>query len=216
MPDDWIIETCPFCCERADTFLRRFSGAGYRINTRHSGCAVGLEIGGYNDRPDWPKLGPPLLIAACLILAIRTAKWAARHDEKLSNHELNREIDYSIHLADSVCPGFSPERTHFPTRTRALVSGETMRTFRNDGQSKRADSLSSPRPSLSDFSKTCFGEQTTAMLFRNHSGFASKPAHPPFSRCHIRCKSFLIAFPIPLPSLGRPLSSLFSGRLLFR
>jgi hypothetical protein len=49
-------------------------------------------------------------------------------------------------------------------------------------------------PSLSDFSKTCFGEQTTAMLFRNDAGFASKPTHPPFSRCHIRCKSFLIAF----------------------
>jgi hypothetical protein len=73
-----------------------------------------------------------------------------------------------------------------------------MRTLRGDGQSKRADSLSSHRPSLSDFSKTCFGEQTTAMPFRNHLGFASKPAHPPFSRCHIRCKSLLIAFPNPV------------------
>jgi hypothetical protein len=63
---------------------------------------VGLEVGGYHDRPDWPKLGPSLLISPCLILAIRTAKWAARHGEKLSNHELNREIDYSIALANSV------------------------------------------------------------------------------------------------------------------
>jgi hypothetical protein len=70
-----------------------------------------------------------------------------------------------------------------------------MRTFRSEGQSKRADSLSSPRPPLSDSSKTCFGEQTTAMPFRNHSGFASKLALPPFSRCHISCKSFLIASP---------------------
>ena len=63
---------------------------------------MGLEVGGYNDRPDWPKLGPSLLISSCLILAIRTAKWAASHDEKLGNHALDREIDYSIALASSV------------------------------------------------------------------------------------------------------------------
>jgi len=63
---------------------------------------VGLEVGGYHDRPDWPKLGPSLLIASCLILAIRTAKWAASHNEKLSNRALDQEIDYSIALANSV------------------------------------------------------------------------------------------------------------------
>jgi len=63
---------------------------------------MGLEVGGYTDRPDWPKLGPSLLIATCLILAIRTAKWTARQDEKLSNHDLDREIDQSIHLAATV------------------------------------------------------------------------------------------------------------------
>jgi len=59
---------------------------------------VGLEVGGYNDRPDWPKLGPSLLISSCLILAIRTAKWPAGHDSRLSNTDL----DYSVHLADAV------------------------------------------------------------------------------------------------------------------
>ncbi len=49
-----------------------------------------------------PKLGPSLLISTCLILAIRTAKWAASHDEKLRNHDLDKEIDYAIHLAGSV------------------------------------------------------------------------------------------------------------------
>ncbi len=63
---------------------------------------MGLEVGGYNDRPDWPRLGPSLLISSCLIVAILTAKWAASHDEKLSNHDLNKEIDYSIALASSV------------------------------------------------------------------------------------------------------------------
>ena len=39
---------------------------------------MGLEIGGYEERPDWPKMGPSLLIATCLILAIRTAKRPAQ------------------------------------------------------------------------------------------------------------------------------------------
>ncbi len=60
------------------------------------------EIGGYRDYPDWPKLGPSLLIASCLILAIRTAKWAASHDSNFSNSDLNKEIDYAVSLADSV------------------------------------------------------------------------------------------------------------------
>jgi len=33
---------------------------------------MAMEIGGYNDVPDWPKMGPSLLIATCLIVAIRT------------------------------------------------------------------------------------------------------------------------------------------------
>src|SRR5271163_4769818 len=73
-----------------------------------------------------------------------------------------------------------------------------MRTLRSDGQSKRAVSLASRRPPLSDFSKICFGEQTAAMPFRDRSGFAGKPALPSFFRCHISCKSFLIALPSPV------------------
>jgi hypothetical protein len=38
---------------------------------------MGLEVGGYDSEPDWPKMGPSMLIATCLILAIRTAKWPA-------------------------------------------------------------------------------------------------------------------------------------------
>ena len=36
---------------------------------------MALDIGGFEQRPDWPKMGPSLLIGTCLILAIRTAKW---------------------------------------------------------------------------------------------------------------------------------------------
>jgi hypothetical protein len=63
---------------------------------------VGLKIGGYNDEPNWPKMGPSLLIATCLIVAIRTAKWAARSDNTASNMDLEKEIDHAAFLAGRV------------------------------------------------------------------------------------------------------------------
>jgi hypothetical protein len=64
---------------------------------------MGLNIDGYEDHPDWPKMGPSLLIATCLILAIRTAKWAARSgDSTASNADLEREIEHAAHLAGRV------------------------------------------------------------------------------------------------------------------
>jgi hypothetical protein len=63
---------------------------------------MGLDIGGFEDRPDWPKMGPSLLIATCLILAIRTAKRPAISDSHTSSPELDAEIDYAAHLAGRV------------------------------------------------------------------------------------------------------------------
>jgi hypothetical protein len=40
----------------------------------HSPSLIEMEIGGYNDVPDWPKMGPSQLIATCLIVAIHTAR----------------------------------------------------------------------------------------------------------------------------------------------
>ena len=54
-----------------------------------------------NRKPDWEKLGPSLLIASCVILAIRTAKWA-RVGGRHSQHDLETEVDHAIFLADSV------------------------------------------------------------------------------------------------------------------
>jgi hypothetical protein len=39
---------------------------------------MGLDIGGYDQKPDRPRMGPSLLIASCPILAIRTAKLASQ------------------------------------------------------------------------------------------------------------------------------------------
>jgi hypothetical protein len=63
---------------------------------------MGIEVGGYHNRPDWPKLGPSLLIATCLIVAIRTAKWPARADDKLCDQDLNQEIQFAAYAAHRV------------------------------------------------------------------------------------------------------------------
>lgn len=63
---------------------------------------MGLDIGGFTDRPDWPRLGPSLLIATCLIVAIRTAKWTSTADSRLHGRELEQEIDFAAHLAARV------------------------------------------------------------------------------------------------------------------
>lgn len=60
---------------------------------------MGLDVGGYHDRPDWPKMGPSLLIATRLIVAIRTAKWPARSDAKLFDQEMNDEIEFAAYTA---------------------------------------------------------------------------------------------------------------------
>ncbi len=78
---------------------------------------MGHEVGGYHDRPDWPKLGPSLLISSCLILAIRTAKRTASFEARLSNVELEKEISYAIHLANSVLSKLlASEEAMFPQR----------------------------------------------------------------------------------------------------
>jgi len=61
-----------------------------------------MEIGGYKEVSDWPKMGPSLLVATCLIVAIRTAKWSATIDAKNSNSELDKEIDFAAHVAQRV------------------------------------------------------------------------------------------------------------------
>jgi hypothetical protein len=63
---------------------------------------MGIEVGGYHERTDWPKMGPSLLIATCLIVAIRTAKWPARCDTSLSGTELNDEIHFAANVASRV------------------------------------------------------------------------------------------------------------------
>jgi hypothetical protein len=61
-----------------------------------------MRIGGYKKVPDYVKLGPSLLIASCVILAIRTSKWAVRAGGPESQRDLDAEVDNAIFFADRV------------------------------------------------------------------------------------------------------------------
>ena len=76
-----------------------------------------MEIGGYHDVPDWPKMGPSLLIATCLIVAIRTARWSATIDTRNSNCELDREIKFAADVTQRVFSKLQAEHPSiFPRR----------------------------------------------------------------------------------------------------
>lgn len=78
---------------------------------------MGLEVGGYEERPNWPKMGPSLLIATCLILAVRTARWPALRDTRTSEMDLEAEIDHAAHLAGRVLSRLmSLKPSYFPQR----------------------------------------------------------------------------------------------------
>jgi hypothetical protein len=61
-----------------------------------------MEVVGYNERTDWPKLGPSLLIDTCLIVAIRTAKRPPLTANHASDPELDKEIDFAAYVASRV------------------------------------------------------------------------------------------------------------------
>jgi len=76
-----------------------------------------MDIGGYDKETDYKKLGPPLLIASCLVLAIRTARWTSTPMNGTSNMEWSHEVDVSVRIARMVlthllskAPGLFPNK----------------------------------------------------------------------------------------------------------
>lgn len=63
---------------------------------------MGIEVGGYHETRDWPKMGPSLLIATCLIVAIRTARRPAFSDAIASDIDLEQEIQYAAYVSGRV------------------------------------------------------------------------------------------------------------------
>ena len=60
------------------------------------------HIGGYRREVDFQKLGPALIIASSLVLAIRTARWPPTHCDGLANMEWEKEIEHSVRIAKIV------------------------------------------------------------------------------------------------------------------
>jgi hypothetical protein len=64
-----------------------------------------VEVIGHNTVPDWPKLGPSLLIATALVVAIRTARRQAKAPGAGMSDvdaELDREVQFAVRVTDRV------------------------------------------------------------------------------------------------------------------
>lgn len=57
------------------------------------------KVGGFRKDVDDQKLGPALLIASSLVLAIRTARWPATHSDGLADVDWQREAEHSARVA---------------------------------------------------------------------------------------------------------------------
>jgi hypothetical protein len=75
-----------------------------------------MKVAGYEQRPDLSRMGPTLLIASALILAIRTARWPVL-EENLVSAELDQEIDYAVLLATRTLSQLLKQKeSMFPSR----------------------------------------------------------------------------------------------------
>ena len=58
-----------------------------------------MKVVGNERRPDWPKLGPSIIIATALIVAIRTAKWVAKSSAEAQLSDIDVELDKEVSFA---------------------------------------------------------------------------------------------------------------------
>jgi hypothetical protein len=61
-----------------------------------------MEIAGYRREVDLSKMGPTLVIASGLILAIRTAKWPRVVVDAASQVEWDAEVEQSVKIAHRI------------------------------------------------------------------------------------------------------------------
>jgi hypothetical protein len=83
---------------------------------------VGGQVGGYRREVDSQKLGPALLIASSLVLAIRTAKWSPTHSDGLSAVDWDKEVEHSACVAKIVL-------SHLTVRYPELFQGKDVPWF---------------------------------------------------------------------------------------
>jgi len=68
-----------------------------------------MKVAGQEKRPDWPKLGPSIIIATALIVAIRTVKWSAK-SSNANVSDIDIEMDQEVTFAARIAARLAPER----------------------------------------------------------------------------------------------------------
>jgi hypothetical protein len=81
-----------------------------------------MKIVGNERRPDWPKLGPSIIIATALIVAIRTAKWVAKSSTDAQFSDVDVELDKEVSFAARISIRVMHERL-FPQRVVPTYEG---------------------------------------------------------------------------------------------
>jgi hypothetical protein len=61
--------------------------------------STNARIGGFRKEVDYQKPCPALLIAASLVLAVRTARWPATHSDGLADVDWQKEVEHSARIA---------------------------------------------------------------------------------------------------------------------
>ena len=87
-----------------------------------------MKVVGNERRPDWSKLGPSIIIATALIVAIRTAIWVARSSADAQFSDVDVELDKEVSFAARISIRVMHEllRRHeslFPQRTVPIYEG---------------------------------------------------------------------------------------------
>jgi hypothetical protein len=87
-----------------------------------------MKVVGNERRPDWPKLGPSIIIATALIVAIRTAKWVAKSSADAQFSDIDVELDKEVSFAARISIRVMHEllRRHeslFPQRVVPIYEG---------------------------------------------------------------------------------------------
>lgn len=70
------------------------------------------RIGGIRKEVDYQKLGPALLVASSLVLAIRTARWPVIHGDGLAEVDWQKEVEHSARIAKTMLTHLT---SRFPT-----------------------------------------------------------------------------------------------------
>ena len=90
---------------------------------------------------DYQKLGPALLIASSLVLAIRTARWSPMHSDGLAHVEWEKEVEHSVRIAKIVLshltprsPELSSQKTYLGTYLQMRTCPNSLRPARQTGQ----------------------------------------------------------------------------------